>query len=83
VSLTLQLFGPYADVAGSRSVEIELGGQPSLSASAVIEQLAIQIPALQPLLVSSRLAVNCECVPGDTQVRESDELAIIGLVSGG
>jgi len=83
VSLTLQLFGPYADAAGSRSVKIELDGQPSLSASAVIERLAIQIPALQPLLASSKLAVNCEYVPGDTQVREDDELAIIGLVSGG
>jgi len=83
VSLTLQLFGPYADTAGCRSVEIELDGQPSLSASAVIERLALQIPALKPLLVSSRLAVNCECVPNDAQVHEDDELAIIGLVSGG
>ncbi|MEQ9617103.1 MAG: MoaD/ThiS family protein [Phycisphaerales bacterium] len=83
MSLAVHLFGPYADVAGTRSVEIELREHASLSANAVIERLAIQVPELRPLLRSSRLAVNCECVPGETQVREGDELAIIGLVSGG
>ncbi len=80
-SMNVLLFGPYAQAVGAPCVTVELA--PPCSAATVMQALAEQVPALQPLLPSGRLAVNCQCVRADHPVTQQDELAVIGLVGGG
>jgi hypothetical protein len=49
----------------------------------VIACLAQQQPKLRELLTTARLAVNGEYAAADVVVRARDELAVLGLVSGG
>lgn len=75
------LFGPQADAAGRRAVEIDLP-EPA-DCRALRERLAQVCPALAPTLPASRFAVNHEFAAPDHPIRAGDELALIGLVSGG
>jgi molybdopterin converting factor small subunit len=76
------LFGPFATVAHGSSVDVEL---PNLSSTAgeVKAHLAEQYPALRDLLKGAFIAVNHQSVPLDHPVLATDELAVIGQVSGG
>lgn len=74
------LFGPAATAAGTGQITLE--SPAPLTARATLERLA-EVPALRPLLTGARLAVNHAFVAPDHPVRESDELALIALVSGG
>lgn len=47
------------------------------------EAIARAHPGLAVLLIACRLAVNGAFVPTDRAVTRDDELALIGLVSGG
>jgi len=82
MKVTVKLFGPFADAAGSKELTVKMD-DPSPTAGTVIDRLGTAQPALRPLLVGSRLAVNCQCVPEGHPISPGDELAIIGLVSGG
>lgn len=79
--LTVRLFGPYADAHGERELSLDL--PPGPTASRVLEAVASRCPDLAPLMPSTRLAVNNRFVPPDHEVRESDELALVGMVGGG
>ncbi len=83
VTAKVLLFGPFADAVGASSVEVRLPDDPGVTAARVMALLAEQQSALRPLLAHAMLAVNCERVAAETVVRPGDELAIIGLVSGG
>ena len=75
------LFGPQADAAGRSAVEIDL---PEPADCRILgERLAEACPALAPTLPGSRFAVNQEFASPEQQIRPGDELALIGLVSGG
>jgi len=75
------LFGPEADAAGAREVRVEV---PSGATCADLRsRMETDIPALGPSLGSGRFAVNSEFAPDSAPVREDDEIALIGLVSGG
>ena len=75
------LFGPQADAAGRSAVELELP-EPA-DCRTLRERLAAAHPELAPSMAASRLAVNHEFAPPEQTIREGDEVALIGLVSGG
>lgn len=74
------LFGPAADAAGQGAVEVQLDADRTCAA--VLDALA-RMRGLGPLVPSCRLAVNHEFAPPHRTIRDSDEVALIGLVSGG
>ena len=47
------------------------------------EQLAAQVPALQALRASTRIAVNGALAAADDRLREGDEVALLPPVGGG
>ncbi len=76
------LFGPLAQRAGDSSVAVELAdGDPT--AGDVLQALRTQAPALRDVVDACRLAVNCAFAADETPVRPQDEVALVGLVSGG
>lgn len=75
------LFGPQAAAAGARVVAVEVASPAS--ASGVRSALSAACPALTPSLGGSRLAVNRAIAADDTPVSPGDEVALIGMVSGG
>ena len=78
--VTVKLFGAEAKAAGMREVPVEIGEATCL---ALREELARKISALAPLLPKCRFAVNHEFVELDRTLVASDEIALIGMVSGG
>ena len=83
MTLSVLLFGPYAEAAESDSVEVTLPQNSGCTAGEVLKSLAEQQPALRAMLPAAMLAVNCQCVRPEHPVSAEDELAVIGLVSGG
>lgn len=82
MELEVLLFGPQAALAGAREVRVALEGSEATPA-AVLAALAEGAPALAASLGASRLAVNHEFAAADTVVRPGDEVALVGMVSGG
>lgn len=75
------LFGSEAAAAGRDRVEVE--APDGATCHEVKERLGSVCPALRLLLPAGRLAVNAEFAGAETVVRPGDEVALIGLVSGG
>lgn len=75
------LFGPYAAAIGSGEVSVAAPDAPT--GAEVLACLSREHVALGPLLGSARLAVNHVFAPPGTIIREGDEVAVIGMVSGG
>lgn len=75
------LFGPEAAALGEDAVAIEVpeGATCDLLKAA----LAQKHPGIRALLASARFAVNSEFAAPDRAIKASDEVALIGLVSGG
>lgn len=80
--VALRLFGPLAQHAGTQQVRLEIPGESALC-RAVRRALTDAIPTLEPLAAKCRFAVNNEFVDEDATVRPQDEVALIGMVSGG
>ncbi|MCW5755568.1 MAG: MoaD/ThiS family protein [Phycisphaeraceae bacterium] len=83
MTLLIRLFGPYADAAGARELRLVLPDDRAFTAADVLSAVADKHPDLSPLLPAARLAANNRFAPPSQQVFASDELALIGLVSGG
>jgi len=82
MEMTVLLFGREADVAGRSSVALRIeNAQPTCRD--VREALGAAEPSLLPLLCRGRLAVNHEFVADDRVLTPDDEVALIGMVSGG
>jgi molybdopterin converting factor small subunit len=75
------LFGPLSDAAGRAYVEVDL--PESADCRTLGERLAAAHPQLAPSLACSRIAVNHEFAHPMQPIRAGDEIALIGLVSGG
>lgn len=73
--LTVRLFGPLAQRAGAEAVLVEVPSEAPTCAQV--------LAALPAELAGHRLAVNHEYASADTKISEADELALIGMVSGG
>jgi molybdopterin converting factor small subunit len=83
MKLDIQLFGPLADLLGQRRLHLELQEEHGMCARRVLQHIAELHPRLAPALGAFRLAVNCELAQPDDVVSATDELALIGMVSGG
>lgn len=81
--LSVKLFGPAAEAAGSNLVMVEIFEEHAITPIMVINQLKADRPALAPLLSSARLAVNGDYVASDYPIKKRDELAVIAMVNGG
>jgi molybdopterin converting factor small subunit len=80
MTVRVKLFGAEARAAGQREISVAISGN---SCSELREKIGQQLPQLRELLSKCRFAVNHEFVNLEHQLRESDEIALIGMVSGG
>lgn len=78
----VKLFGPQAQLAGRSLISLDLDTDAT-TADQIMQDLTRQLPELAASLPSSRLAVNHEYVDQQHPVTPGDELALIGMVSGG
>ena len=80
VKIGVLLVGAEAAAAGASRIDVTLdqGG----TCEDLRERLG-EHAALRPLLKTARFAVNSEFVASDHPVRAGDEVALIGMVSGG
>lgn len=76
------IFGPLAALAGGKRVIVE-AADARPTCGALREALAAARPDLAAPLRAHRFAVNQELVEDDARVAEGDEVALIGMVSGG
>lgn len=82
MTVTVLLFGPQATLAGVRELAVRVDDEPA-TADAVLAALRDAEPRLGPSLAASRLAVNHAFVAPDQTIAPTDEVALIGMVSGG
>lgn len=82
MEITVHLFGAQAAIAGVRETTLTLDA-PSPTAASVLQALGEHIPELSDSLRTSRLAVNHEFASAEQPIRPGDEVALIGMVSGG
>ncbi|MBL9001559.1 MAG: MoaD/ThiS family protein [Phycisphaerae bacterium] len=75
------LFGPERDAAGVDRVRVEIDGE--LTCAALRAALGTGTPALLPVLRCARFAVNGRFADDAHRIGAGDEVALIGLVSGG
>ena len=75
------LFGAEAQALGRRSAAVVT--EPGSTCATLLQQLAKDYAPLRPLLGAARFAINSEFAGPDRVVHEGDEVALIGMVSGG
>ncbi len=73
------LFGATAAIAGSRSIEIEIGTETT--ANLILEKVSERFPGMSSLKLN--LSINQQYATGDEIICDNDELAIFTAVSGG
>lgn len=74
------LFGPERDAVGCDRAVVEVS---RATCEGVREGLGKQHPTLAKFLGAARLAINGEFASADRAITATDEVALIGLVSGG
>ncbi|MCG3138825.1 MAG: hypothetical protein HJJLKODD_02694 [Phycisphaerae bacterium] len=79
----VHLFGPLAEMACSGLVEVDWPERHECTAAELMQHLAMQYPEMGRRLGVGFLAVNCRRAAPEQQLQVTDELAVIGLVSGG
>ncbi len=81
MDVAVLLFGPAAAAAGSSTIALRAASDPTIASLTPL--LRDACPAIAPMLPTLRFALNGEFVSPDAVVRPGDEVALIGLVSGG
>jgi molybdopterin converting factor small subunit len=82
VKVEVLLFGPAAGAVGRDRLTVEVPDDAP-TCGRVCEAMIDAEPKLRRLVDGGRMAVNQRLAPEDQQVSERDEIALIGLVSGG
>lgn len=82
MEIRIKLFGPQAALLERREVVLSLPDAGPTVAE-VREALGVAAPALAASLPHSRLAVNHTFADERQAIAANDELALIGMVSGG
>lgn len=82
MNIAIQLFGPQARLAGVHQVVIAAPSE-QITCEQLLDLLRAARPELADSLRDSRLAVNHAFANPETQIQPGDEVALIGLVSGG
>lgn len=77
MKVRVRLFGAEEQELGRSTIEVEVGDRAR--ARDVVRAIGVQWPKLK----RARLAVNHAFATGDEVVGVKDELALIGMVSGG
>lgn len=80
--LPVLVFGMQARAIGSDRLTLANTESP-IAASAVLSRIAETHPDLSASIGVSRLAVNHEFATAETLINEGDEVALVGLISGG
>ena len=81
MTIHVRLFAIVREQAGMDHVALDL--PESATVGDAREKLAVQLPALAPLLARAAFAVNRAYVPLSASLNEKDEVAVIPPVSGG
>lgn len=81
MQINVLLFAAAREAAQSDSIQIDVA--ENASAADVLAELSQQIPAIQQLIPSCRLAVENCYVSNDAIVGQGQEVALIPPVSGG
>jgi len=76
------LFGAEAMAAGTKTVDIA-NDEPALTTADLKGLLIDSVPAIAGTVPSCRIAVNQIFVSDDHKIVSTDEIALIGMVSGG
>ena len=79
--IDILLFGPQAKLAQTDRVTVDLQTSPTVAEA--LSVIGKTMPELAPTLAVSRLAVNHEYASDEDVLSEEDEVALIGMVSGG
>lgn len=79
---SIKLFGTEAIAVGRRQVEVTLD-DPVVTCRELRDAVVQEAPMLAGTIDSCRFAVNSEFVDSDHKVGADDEVALIGMVSGG
>lgn len=79
--IVIRLFGPAARAVGGGEIAVQCEGVPT--PALLRTRLVADAPALAPLLAASRFAVNHEFADESRAISDRDEVALIGMVSGG
>ena len=82
MTVFIKLFGPLSRVAGSGELAIAVG-HPRPTCGEIRTRLATAEPLLAAMLPACRFAINHDFVADDREIAEGDEVALIGLTSGG
>jgi len=82
MEIHVKLFGPMSRAAGARQVAVTIDAAQATCA-ALRQKLAESQPALAPMLPACRFAVNHQLAAEHQSVGPGDEVALVGLVSGG
>jgi molybdopterin converting factor small subunit len=80
--LRVRLFGQDAQLAGQGHVQLDLPGE-TITCAQIRSALAGAVPCLSGAMKHGRLAVNHAFGQDDQAVTAHDEVALIGMVSGG
>lgn len=78
----VRLFGPQAQLSGASVIDVEVQ-QAEATSDAVLSAIGQQCEPLAASLGASRLAVNHEFATAEQPITPDDEVALIGMVSGG
>ncbi len=82
MTVSVLLFGPQAQLVGERAVQVQIEGT-RINCTELRTALAKAAPVLTPSLSHSWFAVNHAYASEDQQIGPDDEVALIGMVSGG
>jgi len=83
MKIRVLLFGPYADAVGADALTVAFPERNEVTTPEILAALRREAPSIAAALPSARLAVNERFADFEQRVSESDEVALIGLVSGG
>ena len=82
MTVIIKLFGPLSRAAGRGELAIAVGhARPTCGE--IRARLAADEPLLAGMLPACRFAINHAFAADDREIAEGDEVALIGLTSGG
>ena len=80
--VTILLFASFRETAGRSEFQIE-AGEGNLTVADLFAKIVLEVPQLEGLKKSARVAVNQEYATWDHPVHEGDEIVFFPPVSGG
>ncbi|QQE09986.1 MoaD/ThiS family protein [Planctomycetota bacterium] len=82
MKINVHLFGPYIQVAGADTILVNISSS-NIMCNDLMNAIRDQYPDLAPYVNNSRLAINHTYAQSDQLITPDEEIALIGLVSGG